>query len=40
MLARFARFQADDSQLFVPTEDQTAYVLTLGPFSGARVGVR
>jgi hypothetical protein len=38
--ATLARFQADDSQLFVLTEDQTAYVLTLGPFSGARVGPR
>ena len=38
--ATLARFQADNSQLFVLTEDQTAYVLTLGPFSGARVGVR
>ena len=29
-----ARFQADDRRLFVLTEDQTAYVLTVGPFSG------
>ena len=27
-----ARFQADDTRLFVLTEDQTAYVLTVGPF--------
>ena len=38
--ATLARFQADDSQLFVLAEDQTAYVLTLGPFSGASVAVR
>ena len=38
--ATLARFQADDTRLFVLTEDQTAYVLTVGPFAGARVAVR
>jgi hypothetical protein len=33
--ATLARFQADDTRLFVLTEDQTAYVLTVGPFAGS-----
>ena len=33
--ATLARFQAADTRLFVLTEDQTAYVLTVGPFSGS-----
>jgi hypothetical protein len=34
-----ARFQADDKQLFVLTDDQKAYVFTVGPFSdGAGLG--
>jgi hypothetical protein len=32
-----ARFQADDTRLFVLTEDQTVYVLTVGPFSAGAI---